>query len=130
MWFNNRFTKDNKIHFVPSEWICTDPDEVQFCRIISDTEFEYIQLKNGDLKEQVEGEFNALAALDGKTTINDWYQDEINVNDYDADELGKYVASYGGDEFLGDSEGAFRNQLMDECIFETDIVFSGCFDYD
>lgn len=126
--FNNRFTADNKIHFVPSEWICTDPDEVQFCRPISDTEFEYIQLKNGDLKEQVKGGFNALAALDNVTEIKDWYQDEINVEDYDADELGEYVSPFGGEEFLEQSKGAERNQLMAECIFETDIVNSG--DYD
>jgi hypothetical protein len=50
MWFNNKFNKDNTIHFDVEEWICTDADECQFCRKISDTEFEYIQLKNEDLK--------------------------------------------------------------------------------
>lgn len=126
MWFNNRFNRDNTIHFVPSEWTCTDPDEVQFCRIISKTEFEYIQLKEGALKDQVQGGCNALAALDGKTTINDWYQCEIDVTDYDADELGDYVAPYG--EILdGVEDEQGRNQLMAECIFETDLI---CGDYD
>lgn len=126
MWFNNRFNRDNTIHFVPSEWMCTDPDEVQFCRIISKTEFEYIQLKEGALKDQVQGGCNALAALDGETTINDWYQCEIDVTDYDADELGDYVAPYG--EILdGVEDEQGRNQLMAECIFETDLI---CGDYD
>jgi hypothetical protein len=68
-----------------------------------------------------------LDSLNDKTTIKDWYQDEIDVNDYDADELGEYLSPYGGDEFLGDSEGAERNQLIAECVFETDLI-SG--DYD
>lgn len=121
MWFNNRFNKDNTIHFVPSEWTCTDPDEVQFCRVISETEFEYIQLKDGALKDQVQGGCNALAALDGETTINDWYQDEIDINDYDADELGGYIAPYGEILENADCEQT-RNQLMAECIFETDLI--------
>jgi hypothetical protein len=68
-----------------------------------------------------------LETLNDKTTINDWHQDEINVNDYDSDQIGSYVSAYGGDEFLGDSEGAERNQLIAECIFETDLL---CGDYD
>ncbi len=126
MMFNNRFTKDNKIQFIPSEWSCTDPDEMQFCRKISDHEFEYIQLKNAELKSVVEVfGCNALGKLDGVTIIKDWYQDEIDVNDYDADQLGEYAAAYGGDEYLGNSEGAERNQLLAECIFEQDVVFCG-----
>jgi len=127
MWFNNRFAEDNKIEFVPSEWVCTDPDEVQFCRIISDTEFEYIQLRDGGLKEQVRHEgCNALSVLDGKTSISDWYQCEIDVNDYDAEELGEYVSPYGN-ILEGASDERSRNQLMAECIFETDLI---CGDYD
>lgn len=118
MWFNNRFTEDNKIHFIPSEWICTDPDEVQFCRPISKTEFEYIQLKEGSLKDQVVGGCNALAALDNETTIKDWYQDEIDVNEYDADEIGEYLMPYG-DILDGIDNERDRNQLIAECIFET-----------
>ncbi len=66
-----------------------------------------------------------LNSINDKTTIKDWWQDEIDIMDYDVDALGKYAASYGGEEFLGDSEGAERNQLLAECIFEQDIVFSG-----
>ena len=129
MWFNNKFNKDNTIHFDVNEWVCTDPDEGQFCRKISDTEFEYIQLKTDDLRAFV-GSFglnnkHLLEVLNDRTNITDWYQDEIDINDYDADAIIHYVASYGGDEYLGDSEGAERNQLIAECIFEQDIVFSG-----
>ena len=124
--FNNKFNKDNTIHFDVNEWECTDPDEGQFCRKISDTEFEYIQIKDMEGKEHSK---ELLNSINDKTTIKDWWQDEINVNDYDADELGEYAAAYGGDDYLGDSEGALRNQLLAECIFEQDIVFSGDYDY-
>lgn len=126
MMFNNKFNKDNTIHFDVNEWECTDPDEGQFCRKISDTEFEYIQIKDMEGKEHSK---KLLNSINDKTTIKDWWQDEINVNDYDSDELGEYAAAYGGDEYLGDSEGAERNQLLAECIFEQDIVFSGDYDY-
>lgn len=124
MMFNNRFNQDNTIHFVPCEWTCTDPDEGQFCRAISETEFEYIQIK--DMTDKPHSK-RLLEVLNDKTTIKDWYQDEIDINDYDADQIGSYVSAYGGDEFLGDSEGAERNQLIVECIFETDLL---CGDYD
>ena len=124
MWFNNKFNKDNTIHFDVEEWICTDADECQFCRKISDTEFEYIQIKDMSGKPHSK---RLLEVLNDKTTIRDWYQDEIDVNDYDSDQIGSYVSAYGGDEFLGDSEGAERNQLIVECIFETDLL---CGDYD
>ena len=125
MWFNNRFTNDNKIKFVPSEWICTDPDEVQFCRPISETEFEYIQIKNPQIKSVVKCGRNALAVLDGETQITDWYQDEIDVRYYSDKEIEDYVSPYG--DILERSEGANRNQLIAECIFETNLI-SG--DYD
>ena len=124
MMFNNKFNSDGTIHFDVNEWTNTDPDEGQFCRVISETEFEYIQIKDMEGKEHSK---RLLEVLNDKTTIKDWYQDEIDVNDYDSDQIGSYVSAYGGDEFLGDSEGAERNQLIVECIFETDLL---CGDYD
>ena len=124
MMFNNKFNSDGTIHFDVNEWTNTDSDEGQFCRKISDTEFEYIQLKDMTGKPHSK---RLLEVLNDKTTIKDWYQDEIDVNDYDSDQIGNYLSAYGGDEFLDDSEGAERNQLIVECIFETDLL---CGDYD
>jgi hypothetical protein len=124
MMFNNKFNSDGTIHFDANEWTNTDPDQGQFCRKVNETTFEYIQIKDMEGKEHSK---KLLDSLNDKTTIKDWYQDEIDVNDYDADELGEYLSPYGGDEFLGDSEGAERNQLIAECIFETDIIYG---DYD
>ena len=120
------FNNDNTIHFNIEEWSCTDPDTMQFCRKVNDTTFEYIQLKVGQLCSfAISFHLNnkhLLETLNDKTTLNDWYQDEINVNDYDADELGEYVTPFGGDDFLNAIKGCDRNQLMAECIFETDIM--------
>jgi len=124
MMFNNKFNKDNTIHFDVNEWVCTDADEYQFCRKVNDTTFEYIQLKTEDLKRFVDSfqlnNKHLLEVLNDRTHIADWYQDEINVEDYDADEIGEYISPYG--EILEGSEGAERNQLIAECIFETDEV--------
>ena len=131
MMFNNKFNKDNTIHFDVNEWSCTDPDTMQFCRKVSDTEFEYIQLRVEKLCQFVTifhlNNKHLLEVLSDKTHINDWYQDEIDVNDYDAEELAEYADVYGGDEYLGNSEGAVRNQLLAECIFEQGIM---CGEYD
>ena len=124
MMFNNKFNSDGTIHFDVNEWTCTDPDEGQFCRKVNDTIFEYIQIKDMEGKEHSK---HLLETLNDKTTIKDWYQDEIDVNDYDSSQIGSYVSAYGGDEFLGDSEGTERNQLIAECIFET---YLSCGDYD
>lgn len=124
MMFNNKFNSDGTIHFDVNEWTNTDPDEGQFCRKVNDTTFEYIQIKDMEGKEHSK---RLLEVLNDKTTIKDWYQDEIDVNGYNSDQIGSYISAYGGDEFLGDSEGAERNQLIVECIFETDLL---CGDYD
>ena len=125
MMFNNKFNKDNTIHFDVEEWVCTDPDECQFCRKVSDTIFEYIQLKTDDLKRFIEtfrlGNKHLLSTLNDRTNISDWYQDEIDITDYDADEIGEYLSPYGG-ILDGVTDEAERNQLIAECIFETDEV--------
>ena len=123
MMFNNKFNSDGTIHFDVNEWTNTDPDEGQFCRKISDTEFEYIQLKDMTGKPNSK---RLLEVLNDKTTIKDWYQDEIDVNDYDSDQIGNYLSAYGG--ILAWCGGTYRNQLIAECIFETDL-FCGDYDY-
>ena len=123
MMFNNKFNSDRTIHFDVNEWTCTDPDQGQFCRKVNDTTFEYIQIKDMEGKEHSK---HLLETLNDKTTIKDWYQDEIDVNNYDADELGEYLSPYGG--ILDNvTDEQTRNQLTAECIFETDLI-SG--DYD
>ena len=123
MMFNNKFNSDGTIHFDANEWVNTDPDQGQFCRKINDTTFEYIQIKDMEGKEHSK---HLLETLNDKTTIKDWWQDEIDINDYDSDEIGEYVSAYGG-ILDGTTDEVSRNQLVAECIFETDL---NCGDYD
>ena len=125
MWFNDKFNKDNSIHFDVNEWVCTDVDEFQFCRKINDTTFEYIQLKDKELvKDSLCLGRQILEYLNDKTFLADWWEDEIDVSEYDADALGEYISPYGGEDFIAQSKGADRNQLYAECIFEQDVVFA------
>jgi hypothetical protein len=86
-------------------------------------------LKTEDLKAFVKsfrlGNKHLLSTLNDRTNISDWYQDEIDITDYDADEIGEYVSPYGYD--LDNYSESDRNQLIAECIFETDLI---CGDYD
>ena len=126
MSFNNRFDEKHCIIFKPSEWICTDPDEMQFCRPISKTEFEYIQLSNMELKLKYQHGYgkNLLKYLDKKTTIDDWEQEVIDVSVYSDEEIREYVSPYGYHGILDDwKDEQNRYQIIAECVFETDNIF-------
>lgn len=123
MYFNNKFNKDNTIHFDVEEWSCTDPDEFQFCRKVNDTTFEYIQLKN----EKIKNEFQHVSPkkflfyINDNTTMNDWCEEEIDVCDYSPEEICGYLSAYGG--ILDNvNDDVLKNQLIAECIFETDVI--------
>lgn len=121
MMFNNNFTKDGKIKFNPNEWTCTDPDEWQFCRKIDETEYEYIQLKDKEIvRDSLCYGKLGLEYLNEKTTPSDWWQEEIDANDYTINEIKEYFAPYGYNE-LKLSASEFYH-LACECIFETDIL--------
>ena len=106
--------KDGTIHFELNEWTCTDPDECQFCRVIDETTFEFIQSKNRDKT------CHSLADLNDNTTFRDWYEDTININDYDSDQLGEETKSFSG-ILDGVTNEQDRNQLIAECIFENSL---------
>lgn len=112
------------IHFDIEKWECTDPDEIQFCRKVNDTTFEYIQLKNESLKALCQSFHlgkNILKYLSDKTYMSDWYIEEVDITDYSEDEIREYIKPYGAGLFDGCTTES-RNQLICECIFETDII--------
>lgn len=55
-----------------------------------------------------------------KTTSNDWYCGEIDLDDYDADQICDYLSSYGESYLQGADENT-KVQLTCETIFETDM---------
>lgn len=121
-WFNNRFNDDNTIHFDRNEWMCTDEDNFQYCRKVNDTTFEYIQLKDLELiRDSLCTRLRALDYLNDETGVDDWYQDEIDVMRYDDETIREYLAPFSG--ILDGVEDLIeRNQLIAECIFETDCI--------
>ena len=111
------FHLEDTLDFYSNRWICTDPDNYQFCRKIDETTFEYIQLKPY-YYERLDGlkpEMDVLEYLSGKTFKKEWYHSIIDVTSYSPEEIAEYVAPYGMPEV--------DNQLIAECIFETDWCY-------
>ena len=125
------YNKDKTIHFNVEDWHCTDPDQYQYFRKVNDTTFEYIQLKDGYFSKLADDknltERNLLEVLNNNTMDCDWYNGEIDVTDYTEEKIKDYLSPYGG-ILDGVTDEVERNQLIAECIFETDGIFSD-FDY-
>lgn len=122
--------KDDKV-VLDNNWHCTDPDNFQFCKILGTSEFSYCQLKNMDIVDEINMLQSSGHFFDVKkyltnrgTTINDWYEEDIDVNDYDADEIGEALSPYGGILDGTEDDECLRNQLIAECIFEQNYVFT------
>ena len=118
---------DGKVRFNEDDWVCTDPDEIQFCRKVNNHTFEYIQLKKESLlliKDNLRIGKQVLKFLDGVTDADDWYEEIIDVDNYTDEEIKEYIAPYGG-ILDGVTDQTYINQLIAECIFEQDVVFVG-----
>lgn len=122
--------------------MCTDPDTLQFCLPLSDTEFWYCQANDLNKRvfpgaETVEkiiydtlcGYPFALFALaktvsEIKEFISNhcfWYTGNININSITHTEKFKLLSSYGysWNDFSSDAE---RSQIICECYFEENII--------
>lgn len=117
---------------------CTDPDQLQFCLKISDTEFWYCQpnLYHTDLLPDANTPasriydkycgysdqlFRAAQTDNGvRSFITDrkfWLEGEIDVNDFSREEQEKLLDNYGykWNDFTSDAD---RNQIICENHFE------------
>ena len=132
------YEKDGRVVFEnPNEWVMTDPDTYQFARKVNDTTWEYYQLANEEiikllsdviyknqsvdptpLKDRVLNYINNYDSF--KTTSNDWYFGEIDLYEYDEDEICDYLSAYGESYLQGADENT-KVQLTCEAIFETDM---------
>jgi len=106
-------------------WECTDPDNFQFCKRLGETEFSYCQLANESIIDEINAlqcmghYFDVRQFLNNKgTSSKDWYSGDIDVTDYDADEIGDVMSAYGG-ILDGIDNIVLRNQIVAECIFES-----------
>ena len=132
------YGKDGRVVFDnPNEWEMTDLDTYQFARKVNNTTWEYYQLANEEiiklleeviynnqsidptpLKDRVLNYINNRSIF--KTTSDDWYCGEIDLDDYNEDEICDYLSAYGESYLQGADENT-KVQLTCEAIFETDM---------
>lgn len=116
------------------EYQMTDPDELQFCKVISEGQkFHYIQFKkdknettkiffekySGNVDEMLSDAENDSLIMSIINNENNWYSEEIDVYDIREDDVQDIIDTYGlregGNEKLTDNE---LNQLICEGYFE------------
>lgn len=132
------YGKDGRVVFDnPNEWVMTDPDTYQFARKVNNTTWEYYQLANEEIiklleeviyknqsigptpiKDRVLNYINNRSIF--KTTSDDWYYGEIDLDDYDEDEICDCLSAYGESYLQGADENT-KVQLTCEAIFETNM---------
>lgn len=132
------YGKDGRVVFDnPNEWVMTDPDTYQFARKVNNTTWEYYQLANEEIiklleeviyknqsigptpiKDRVLNYINNRSIF--KTTSDDWYCGEIDLDDYDEDEICDCLSAYGESYLQGADENT-KVQLTCEAIFETNM---------
>ena len=132
------YGKDGRVVFEnPNEWVMTDPDTYQFARKVNNTTWEYYQLANEEIIKLLEEVIYNNQSIDPKplkdrvlnyinnydsfkTTSDDWYFGEIDLYEYDEDEICDYLSAYGESYLQGADENT-KVQLTCEAIFETDM---------
>ena len=132
------YEKDGRVVFEnPNEWVMTDPDTYQFARKVNNTTWEYYQLANEEIIKLLEEVIYKNQSIDPtplkdrvlnyinnydsfKTTSDDWYCGEIDLDDYNEDEICDYLSAYGESYLQGADENT-KVQLTCETIFETDM---------
>ena len=132
------YGKDGRVVFDnPNEWVMTDPDTYQFARKVNNTTWEYYQLANEEIIKLLEEVIYKNQSIDPtplkdrvlnyinnydsfKTTSDDWYFGEIDLYEYDEDEICDYLSAYGESYLQGADENT-KVQLTCEAIFETDM---------
>ena len=132
------YGKDGRVVFNnPNEWVMTDPDTYQFARKVNNTTWEYYQLANEEIIKLLEEVIYNNQSIDQKpikdrvlnyinnydsfkTTSDDWYCGEIDLDEYDEDEICDYLSAYGESYLQGADENT-KVQLTCEAIFETDM---------
>ena len=107
------------------DWMCTDPDNHQFCEVVDEHTFHYVQLKEcSKFYEDAEHSKNLLEDLKGRTKLSDWYEETIDVDLFSEEDVKEALEPYGG--ILDNvSDKQDRNQIVAECLFEQDVVFFG-----
>ena len=104
-------------------WFCTDPDCMQYCQKVNETEFRFIQAVwldtcDGDTRAK-----NAKDDSDNYAVCTDYI--DLDPELYEVGDFEDYISSYGYNsiEFLQKEYGDDANQIIAECIFETCCLY-------
>ena len=105
-------------------WICTDPDNFQFCKEVSYLEFTYKEFDqlSYDLSKHISSSFLDNDVTDFLTKCwnipSYWIEMDINVNDYSDEQKSDCVSGYYTKQEFEDMLKNREYQLIAECIFE------------
>ena len=112
------------VHDLPSNvgsWFLTDPDCAQYCRKLSPTRYEFIQIVWLDTTEDTDKTYCVTQSVED---VGDMTLDEISghISSY-YQTLSKMVKSYGGIHDTGKNALTVADycQLIAECAFENEV---------
>lgn len=102
-------------------WFCTDPDCMQYCKKINEEVFRFIQTVWLDTCGDDIRAVNAKDDSDNYAVC----ADIIDLDLYDEDDILGSIGSYGYNSiaFLQKEYGDAANQIIAECIFETECLY-------
>ena len=101
-------------------WFCTDPDCMQHCKKINDTEFKFIHAVWLDTCHDDPKAENRKNESDNYAVCADY----IDIELYSEKDIECALAPYGYDiEFVKDAYGEDMNQIIAECLFEENCLY-------
>lgn len=96
------------------DWICTDGDNEQYGRKISDRVYTFKELEREFL-----GSFSDEEIIGIFDSPQYWEEQEINLDEYSQEEVEKYISAYYTDlNEVFNIYGDDSNWIIAECIFE------------
>lgn len=102
-------------------WFCTDPDCMQYCQKISETEFRFIQAVWLDTCGDDPRAKNAKDESDNYAVCADY----IDFDLYSDNDIECSLASYGYTlESAEEIYGNCVNQIIAECLFEDNCLYN------
>lgn len=106
-------------------WLCTDPDQFQFCKKIDEDTFKYRQFDwmsrfSGIKEAETESDFTlAQAENEGEDA---WNEIIIDIRDYSDDKIKTHISAYYDSlEQIKENYGNDWKMIVAECIFEESI---------
>lgn len=101
-------------------WFCTDPDCMQYCKKVNETEYQFVQTVwldtcNGDTKAaNAENEDDNFAVCSGYIDLDLYSDEDIKCS----------ITSYGYTmESAKEIYGDCLNQIIAECLFEDSCLY-------